>query len=166
VVLSVIPWEVREWADIFHDVFGHVPLHADPAFAEFLQDYGGAALVAGPEHTERLARLFWYTVEFGLIRESGQLRVYGAGLVSSPGESRHCLSSPDVVRRDFDLEVACSTPFEIDHYQPTLFVLDSFDQLRDAMRTYADRVREECGLVQARKRCGGACGACGRRKSL
>jgi phenylalanine-4-hydroxylase len=152
--------------DIFHDVFGHVPLHADPAFAEFLQDYGGAALVAGPEHTERLARLFWYTVEFGLIRESGQLRVYGAGLVSSPGESRHCLSSPDVVRRDFDLEVACSTPFEIDHYQPTLFVLDSFDQLRDAMRTYADRVREECGLVQARKRCGGACGACGRRKSL
>lgn len=130
--------------DIFHDVFGHVPLHADPAFAEFLQDYGSAALVAGAEHTERLARLFWYTVEFGLIREAGSLKVYGAGLISSPGESRHCLTSPEVDRRDFDLEVACSTPFEIDHYQPTLFVLDSFDQLRDAMRSYAARVREEC----------------------
>lgn len=129
--------------DIFHDVFGHVPLHADPAFAEFLQDYGGAALVAGDEHTERLARLFWYTVEFGLVREAGRLKVYGAGLISSPGESRHCLASPEVDRRAFDLEAACSTPFEIDHYQPTLFVLDSFEQLRDAMRTYAARVRED-----------------------
>lgn len=129
--------------DIFHDVFGHVPLHADPAFAEFLQDYGAAALVADESHTERLARLFWYTVEFGLIRERGRLKVYGAGLISSPGESRHCLVSPEVDRREFDLEAACSTPFEIDHYQPTLFVLDSFEQLRDAMRTYAARVRDE-----------------------
>ena len=129
--------------DIFHDVFGHVPLHADPAFAEFLQDYGSAALVADDAHTERLARLFWYTVEFGLIREAGSLKVYGAGLISSPGESRHCLASSEVHRRDFDLEAACSTPFEIDHYQPTLFVLDSFEQLRDAMRTYAARVRDE-----------------------
>ncbi|MFO0962202.1 MAG: phenylalanine 4-monooxygenase [Phycisphaerales bacterium] len=129
--------------DIFHDVFGHVPLHADPAFADFLQEYGGAALVADERHTQRLARLFWYTVEFGLIREEGRLKVYGAGLVSSPGESRHCLVSPEVDRRDFDMDEACSTPFEIDHYQPTLFVLDSFEQLRDAMRTYAARVRED-----------------------
>lgn len=129
--------------DIFHDVFGHVPLHADFAFAEFLQDYGSAALVADNAHTERLARLFWYTVEFGLIREAGALKVYGAGIISSPGESRHCLVSPEVDRRDFDLDEACSTPFEIDHYQPTLFVLDSFEQLRDAMRTYADRVRHD-----------------------
>ena len=129
--------------DIFHDVFGHVPLHADFAFAEFLQDYGSAALVADDAHTERLARLFWYTVEFGLIREAGALKVYGAGLISSPGESRHCLASPEVDRRDFDLDEACSTPFEIDRYQPTLFVLDSFEQLRDAMRTYADRVRND-----------------------
>jgi phenylalanine-4-hydroxylase len=128
--------------DIFHDVFGHVPLHADPSFADFLQEYGSAALVADDEHTERLARLFWFTVEFGLIREGGALKVYGAGLVSSPGESRHCLASKDVDRRDFDLDEVCSTPFEIDHYQPTLFVLDSFDQLRDAMRLYAGRVRD------------------------
>jgi len=133
--------------DIFHDVFGHVPLHADPDFADFLQEYGSAALVADEEHTERLARLFWYTVEFGLIREDGRLKVYGAGLVSSPGESRHCLVSPEVQRLDFDLEAACSTPFEIDHYQPTLFVLDSFAQLRDAMRSYAARVRREAGAA-------------------
>ena len=129
--------------DIFHDVFGHVPLHADPAFAEFLQEYGRAALVASDEHTERLARLFWYTVEFGLVREDGRLKVYGAGLISSPGESRHCLASPEAERRPFDLEAACSTPFEIDRYQPTLFVLDSFEELRDAMRSYAARVRAE-----------------------
>ena len=128
--------------DIFHDVFGHVPLHADPAFADFLQEYGSAALVADAEHTERLARLFWFTVEFGLIREEGRLKVYGAGLISSPGESRHCLRSPEVDRRPFDLDVVCETTFEIDHYQPLLFVLDSFEQLRDAMRLYAGRVRE------------------------
>lgn len=126
--------------DIFHDVFGHVPLHADPAFADFLQEYGRAALVADDEHTERLARLFWFTVEFGLIREDGRTKVYGAGLVSSPGESRHCLTSPDVERRPFDLDEVCETSFEIDHYQPVLFVLESFEELRDAMRSYARRV--------------------------
>jgi phenylalanine-4-hydroxylase len=128
--------------DIFHDVFGHVPLHADPAFADFLQEYGSAALVADAEHTERLARLFWFTVEFGLIREEGRLKVYGAGLISSPGESRHCLTSPEVERRQFDLDEVCDTTFEIDHYQPLLYVLDSFEQLRDAMRLYAGRVRD------------------------
>ncbi len=137
--------------DIFHDVFGHVPLHANAAFAEFLQEYGAAALIADEEHTERLARLFWYTVEFGLVQERGKLAVYGAGLISSPGESRHCLISSEVERKPFDLELACSTPFEINHYQPTLFVLDSFEQLRDAMRTYAARVRKtsapQCGTT-------------------
>jgi phenylalanine-4-hydroxylase len=138
--------------DIFHDVFGHVPLHADPAFADFLQEYGSAALVADAEHTERLARLFWFTVEFGLIREEGRLKVYGAGLISSPGESRHCLTSPEVDRRPFDLDEVCDTAFEIDHYQPILFVLESFTQLRDAMRSYAARVREDAAreLVAAR----------------
>ena len=78
--------------DIFHDIFGHVPLHADPVFADFLQTYGLAALeTEDPSHTERLARLFWFTVEFGLIREDGELKVYGSGLISSPGESKHAL---------------------------------------------------------------------------
>jgi len=127
--------------DIFHDIFGHVPLHADPTFADFLQTYGKAALTTNdPHHTERLARLFWFTVEFGLIREGGRNRLYGSGLISSPGESKHALTSKDVDRRPFDLEAVCNTSFEIDHFQPILYVLDSFEQLRDAMDTYAKRL--------------------------
>ncbi|MFO0874015.1 MAG: phenylalanine 4-monooxygenase [Phycisphaerales bacterium] len=130
--------------DIFHDVFGHVPLHADPTFADFLQTYGLAALRCDDdEHTKKLSRLFWFTVEFGLIRENGELKVYGSGLISSPGESVHSLTSSDVERRPFDLETVCDTHFEIDHYQPILYVLDSFEQLRDAMHTYAQRVLDE-----------------------
>ncbi|MCX5639848.1 MAG: phenylalanine 4-monooxygenase [Planctomycetota bacterium] len=127
--------------DIFHDIFGHVPLHADPVFADFLQTYGKAAAnTDDPRHVERLSRLFWFTVEFGLIREGGRNRLYGSGLISSPGESAHALDSKDVDRRPFDLETVCNTSFEIDHYQPILYVLDSFDQLRDAMNTYAQRL--------------------------
>lgn len=127
--------------DIFHDVFGHVPLHADPVFADFLQTYGrAAATTTDPTHVDRLARLFWFTVEFGLIRESGKVKLYGSGLISSPGESRHALESKDVDRRPFDLDTVCNTSFEIDHYQPILYVLESFDQLRDAMNSYAQRI--------------------------
>jgi phenylalanine-4-hydroxylase len=120
--------------DIFHDIFGHVPLHADPVFADFLQTYGRAALEATDEKdVERLARLFWFTVEFGLIKESGRIKVYGSGLISSPGECKHSLESTEVDRRPFDLDRVCDTAFEIDHYQPILYVLESFDQLRDAI---------------------------------
>ena len=132
--------------DIFHDVFGHVPLHADPVFADFLQTYGRAALTASDEEdTTRLSRLFWFTVEFGLIREQNQLKLYGSGLISSPGESKHALESPDVDRRPFDLDTVCNTGFEIDQYQPILYVLESFDQLRDAMNEYANRILEKNG---------------------
>lgn len=138
--------------DIFHDIFGHVPLHADPVFADFLQTYGQAALHAGDQHTEALARLFWFTVEFGLIQEEGRLKIYGSGLVSSHGEARHSLEAPEgtgegrVERRAFDLDRVCQTGFEIDKYQPILYVLDSFEQLRDAMTTYAERVLNEAGV--------------------
>jgi phenylalanine-4-hydroxylase len=136
--------------DIFHDIFGHVPLHADPVFADFLQTYGKAALTADdPYHTERLARLFWFTVEFGLIREDGRTKLYGSGLISSPGESKHSLTSKEVDRRPFDLETVCATSFEIDHYQPILYVLDSFEQLRDAMDTYARRILDEAARKAA-----------------
>ncbi|MCA9310185.1 MAG: phenylalanine 4-monooxygenase [Phycisphaerales bacterium] len=130
--------------DIIHDVFGHVPLHADPVFADFLQTYGKAALhTEDPVHIERLARLFWFTVEFGLINEDNKLKLYGSGLISSEGEGHHALESKDVERRPFDMETVCDTPFEIDHYQPILYVLDSFEQLRDAMVTYAERLLNE-----------------------
>ena len=136
--------------DIIHDVFGHVPLHADPVFADFLQTYGKAALhTDDPHHIERLGRLFWFTVEFGLIKEDGRLKLYGSGLISSHGEAHHCLHAPEgrgegkVERRPFDLDTVCETTFEIDHYQPILYVLESFEQLRDAMVEYAERVLNE-----------------------
>lgn len=130
--------------DIIHDVFGHVPLHADPVFADFLQTYGKAALHTNdPYHTERLARLFWFTVEFGLIHEDGKLKLYGSGLISSEGEGHHALESPEVERRPFEMNRVCETSFEIDHYQPILYVLDSFEQLRDAMNSYAERLLNE-----------------------
>lgn len=141
--------------DIFHDVFGHVPLHADPVFAEFLQTYGKAALHAGDEHTEALSRLFWFTVEFGLVHEEGRLKIYGSGIISSHGESHHALNAPEgtgegrVERRAFDLKRVVETPFEIDHYQPILYVLDSFEQLRDAMNRYAERVLDRSGVASA-----------------
>jgi phenylalanine-4-hydroxylase len=123
--------------DIFHDVFGHVPLHADPVFADFLQTWGRRALEARSEaQLEQLTRLFWFTVEFGLIREAGEIKLYGSGLISSPEEARFALESREVERCPFDLERVCATPFEIDHYQPILFVLESFAQLRDAMHSW------------------------------
>ncbi|MGD9688753.1 MAG: phenylalanine 4-monooxygenase [Phycisphaerales bacterium] len=143
--------------DIFHDVFGHVPLHASRVFADFLQTYGRAALECDdPVHIERLGRLFWFTVEFGLIKEDGRVKIYGSGLVSSHAESEYALTGawqknaePDAAASDrrpvpqwrpFDLDRVCDTPFEIDHYQPAYYVLESFEQLRDAMNRYADRV--------------------------
>lgn len=127
--------------DIFHDVFGHVPLHTDPEFADFLALYGQTALrTEDPAHTLRLARLFWFTVEFGLVAERDDVKLYGSGLLSSPEEAVHCLRSPEVERRPFDLEAVCETSFEIDHLQPVLFVLEDFAQLRDAMQRYATRL--------------------------
>ncbi|MBX3365193.1 MAG: phenylalanine 4-monooxygenase [Phycisphaeraceae bacterium] len=145
--ITIRPKELMDYLpepDIFHDIFGHVPLHADPVFSEFLQTYGRAALHADSAyHVERLGRLFWFTVEFGLIREDHRLKLYGSGLISSIGESAHALHSPNVDRRPFDLDRVCETPFEIDHYQPILYVLESFEQLRDAMNSYAQRVLAE-----------------------
>ncbi len=142
--------------DIFHDVFGHVPLHASRVFADFLQTYGRAALLCeDPEHIERLGRLFWFTVEFGLIKEDGKVKVYGSGLVSSHGEAAYslkgqwekkgagtpdCTERPVAEWRPFDLDRVCSTNFEINHYQPIYYVLESFEQLRDAMNSYAEQV--------------------------
>lgn len=125
--------------DIFHDVFGHVPLHADPVFADFLQRFG--ALAAGartPEETEQMARLFWFTVEFGLVQERGAVRIYGSGLISSHGDAAKALGS-DCERRTFALDAVINQPFAIDDLQPVLFVVQSFDQLFDAVDTLARR---------------------------
>jgi phenylalanine-4-hydroxylase len=126
--------------DIFHDVFGHVPLHADPVFADFLQDFGA---VAGRARTDddlaRMARLFWFTVEFGLIREHGAVKVYGSGLISSAGDAANALGS-GCDRRPFDLDAVLAQPFEIDRLQDVLFVVESFDQLFAAVAEAGRRI--------------------------
>ena len=127
--------------DIFHDVFGHVPLHSDPVFAAFLQQFGALAASAKSEaETTAMARLFWFTVEFGLIREGGRVKIYGSGLISSQGDAANALSDR-CDRRPFDLNAVRSQPFEIDHLQDVLFVVDSFDQLFEAVDTLRIRGR-------------------------
>lgn len=126
--------------DIFHDVFGHVPLHADPVFADFLQSFGRAAARARSDaETEMMARLFWFTVEFGLIRERGAVRIYGSGLISSAGDAANALG-PRCDRRPFGLDAVMDQPFEIDRLQDVLFVVDSFDALFAAVEQAAARM--------------------------
>ena len=122
--------------DVFHDVFGHVPMLADPVFADYMQAYGKGGLRSlGFGALHKLARLYWYTVEFGLVRENGALRIYGAGIVSSYGESIFALDDPSPHRIGFDLERIMRTEYRIDDFQQNYFVIDSYDQL---LRTTVD----------------------------
>jgi len=119
-----------EEPDVFHDVFGHAPLLANPVYADYMQAYGeGGLRAAGTGVLGKLARLYWYTVEFGLIREEGALRLYGAGIVSSFGESVFALDDPSPNRLGFDLKRVMRTRYRIDDYQQTYFVIDSFEDL-------------------------------------
>lgn len=118
--------------DIFHDLFGHVPLLFNPVFADYVQRYGQGGLKAqGLGACEMLSRLYWYTIEFGLIRETGGLRAYGAGILSSAGELAYCVQSPEPQRIPLALERTMRTRYKIDTYQQTYFVIDSFEQLFD-----------------------------------
>jgi phenylalanine-4-hydroxylase len=122
--------------DVFHDVFGHVPMLADPVFADYMQAYGKGGLRSlGFGALHKLARLYWYTVEFGLVRENGALRIYGAGIVSSYGESIFALDDASPNRIGFDLERIMRTEYRIDDYQQNYFVIDSYEQL---LRTTVD----------------------------
>ncbi len=123
--------------DLFHDLFGHVPLLMNPVFADYMAAYGRGGVKAhgiGPEALVNLTRLYWYTVEFGLIREPEGLRIYGAGILSSKGESIHCLESAAPNRIGFDMERIMQTRYRIDSYQKTYFVIDSYEQLMEATR--------------------------------
>ena len=137
--------------DIFHDIAGHVPMHTDRAFADALVRFGDCAhtaveIAAGiHDQAERIrqlssiiramARFFWFTVEFGLMREGDDLKVYGSGLLSSHGEIQHAIASPQVQRYPLQLEWVVNQGFEIDHYQPLLFIVASFDHLFELVDT-------------------------------
>lgn len=116
--------------DIFHDLFGHVPLLFNPIFADHVQAYGQGGLKAhGLDACELLSRLYWYTVEFGLIRQKDGLRAYGAGILSSPGELQYSVESREPQRLPLDIERVMRTRYKIDTYQQTYFVIDSLREL-------------------------------------
>jgi phenylalanine-4-hydroxylase len=135
--------------DIFHDIAGHVPMHTDPAFAETLVRFGECArtacyLASGIRDPEQqlhqlsnmiraMARFFWFTIEFGLMQTPDGLRVYGSGLLSSFGEIAHAIESDEVQRYPLQLEWVVNQAFEIDHFQPLLFTVDSFEQLYECV---------------------------------
>lgn len=119
--------------DVFHDIFGHVPMLANPIFADYMQAYGQGGLRALNLGTlKNLARLYWYTVEFGLINSPEGLRIYGAGIVSSFGESQYALEDNQPNRIGFNLERIMRTEYEIDQFQKTYFVINDYAQLFDA----------------------------------
>jgi len=117
--------------DIFHDVFGHVPMLTDPDFAAYMEAYGkGGQRAQSLGMLKNLARLYWYTVEFGLMQEAGELRIYGAGIVSSATESVFSLEDPSPNRLGFDLERVMKTLYRIDDFQQVYFVIDSIEALK------------------------------------
>jgi phenylalanine-4-hydroxylase len=121
--------------DVFHDICGHVPMLMNPVFADYMQAYGEGGLKAlRLGHLPRLARLYWYTVEFGLIATAEGLRIYGSGILSSAGESVYCLDDARPRRLRFDLRRIMRTDYHIDRYQETYFVIDDFEQLFAATR--------------------------------
>lgn len=135
-----VSWWIREESeldylaepDVFHDFFGHVPLLTHPVFADYMVEYGKA----GPRAMDMdaiplLSRLYWYTIEFGLIRTGEGLRAYGAGVLSSKSETVHAIESAEPNRIGFDLERVLTTDYRIDDFQQTYFVVDSFEQLFD-----------------------------------
>lgn len=130
--------------DIFHDVFGHVPMHAHPVFADFLQHYGKVcAALTDKDDLERMGRLFWFTVEFGVIRQDGEVKVYGSGLISSHGECTHVIEggpkgNPEI--RDFNLEQVLNTVVDVAKMQPVLYAIESFEQIYEATKEAESRL--------------------------
>ncbi|MFT4603445.1 MAG: phenylalanine-4-hydroxylase [Rhodothermales bacterium] len=121
--------------DCFHDIFGHMPMLTEPAFADFYQLFGQAALAAKGADRVRLERLHWFAVEFGLVKQNVGTRIFGAGILSSRNEVIHALSD-DVQRIPFDVAKVVEQDYQVWHLQPILFVLESFDQLVDGFRSW------------------------------
>ena len=134
--------------DIFHDVFGHVPLHAASGVRRLPPAVrpGGVARRRTEEDVEAMARLFWFTVEFGLVREDGETKVYGSGLISSHGDAANALG-PACDRRPFSLEAVVAQPFEIDRLQDVLFEVGEFSELYEAVERLATVSRRDAGAA-------------------
>ncbi len=133
--------------DVCHELLGHVPLFADPAFSEFSQEIGIASLGASDEEIEHLSAVYWFTVEFGVCREDGAIKAYGAGLLSSFGELEHACTSDVPKRVPFDPWVAATTKFPITCYQPTYFLASSFEEMTELVRRYASSFTRENAVI-------------------
>ncbi|MFC6439420.1 phenylalanine 4-monooxygenase [Bowmanella sp. JS7-9] len=117
--------------DIFHEIFGHCPLLTNPTFAHFTHVYGQLGAAASKQERVYLARLYWFTVEFGLMNTADGLRIYGGGILSSPGETHYALHSEEALREPMDVLKALRTPYRIDIMQPQYYILDQFNDLFD-----------------------------------
>ncbi len=132
-----------EEPDMFHDVFGHIPLLAEPDFCEFLSGLASMVMpyLDNPMVVELVTRIYWYTVEFGLIQEDGQVKIYGAGLISSPGESRISVS-PESIKERYDVACILETGYIKETYQSKYFVIDSYKQLYDSLPEVKRQIQE------------------------
>ncbi len=133
-----------EEPDMFHDVFAHVPLLANSHFADFLYEMSQISLdyIDNPLAIELLSRIYWYTVEFGLIRENGELRIYGAGILSSSGETRYCVGK-EPMHFEFNAEHLLNAPYRKDVFQDRYFIIDSFEKLYRSMEEIPHILREK-----------------------
>lgn len=134
--------------DMFHEVFGHCPMITHSAYADFLQHYGEQALAANPDERLLLQRLFWFTLEFGLIQAGTDMKVYGGGILSSVEETPYSIDSSDATRKPFNIVDILRTPYRIDIKQPVYFVLDNYDTLFNVFQ------QDIKGAVQEAKRLG------------
>jgi len=130
-----------EEPDMFHDVFGHIPLLTDPLIGDYLYELSALAVkyIDNAEVIECIARLYWYTIEFGLVKEDHQLKIYGAGILSSIGETSFCLSNKATLV-PFDLDEIITTPYIKENFQEKYFVLESFHQLSAAVKMYEQQL--------------------------
>ena len=142
-----------EEPDMFHDIFGHVPLLSNQSICHFLQELARIALrfIDKPQAIEYIARLYWYTIEFGLIREDGELKIYGAGILSSSGESIHALQSSEPQRIDYNIERIFDTPYIKEHYQEQYFVVDSYEQLFNSIPAIEQELEKRMSEKTSRK---------------
>jgi phenylalanine-4-hydroxylase len=134
-----------EEPDMFHDVFGHVPLLSNNAYVNFFKGISDIALkhIDNPKAIELLGRLYWFTIEFGLINEDGKLKIYGAGIISSKGETKHCLST-NAKQLPFNITRIYDTNYRTDIFQETYFVIDSFQQLYESLNEIELLLNEKC----------------------